>query len=108
METKNVSIASSPEQQNPQAEQDKNLKKSLGKITHKLLVMSGKGGVGKTSTSVNLSLALASKGFKVGDHGSRRPVWIYPAWETGLQVSVSRRKLAQAVRAIEQEIATKQ
>jgi Mrp family chromosome partitioning ATPase len=66
METKNVNIASSPEPQDPQAEQDKHVKASLGKIAHKLLVMSGKGGVGKTSTSVNLSLALASKGFKVG------------------------------------------
>lgn len=66
METKNVNIANSPNQQDPQAEQDKNVKASLGKITHKLLVMSGKGGVGKTSTSVNLSLALASRGFKVG------------------------------------------
>jgi Mrp family chromosome partitioning ATPase len=28
--------------------------------------MSGKGGVGKTSTSVNLSIALANKGFRVG------------------------------------------
>ncbi len=55
--------------QNPQqlqAEQDAAVKESLGKIKHKILVMSGKGGVGKTSTSVNLSIALANKGFKVG------------------------------------------
>ncbi len=55
--------------QNPQqlqAEQDAAVKYSLGKIKHKILVMSGKGGVGKTSTSVNLSIALADKGFKVG------------------------------------------
>ncbi len=49
-----------------QAEQDAAVKESLGKIKHKILVMSGKGGVGKTSTSVNLSIALADKGFKVG------------------------------------------
>ncbi len=49
-----------------QAEQDAAVKESLGKIKHKILVMSGKGGVGKTSTSVNLSIALANKGFKVG------------------------------------------
>jgi ATP-binding protein involved in chromosome partitioning len=39
---------------------------SLSKIKNKIIVMSGKGGVGKTSVSVNLSLALAQKGFKVG------------------------------------------
>lgn len=39
---------------------------SLNKIKHKIIVMSGKGGVGKTSVSVNLSLALAQKGFQVG------------------------------------------
>lgn len=39
---------------------------SLKKIKNKIIVMSGKGGVGKTSVSVNLSLALANKGFKVG------------------------------------------
>ena len=55
--------------QNPQqaqAYQDAAIKKTLGDIKNKILVMSGKGGVGKTSTSVNLSIALANKGFNVG------------------------------------------
>ena len=52
--------------QQAQAEQDEGIKESLGKIKNKILVMSGKGGVGKTSTSVNLSIALANKGFNVG------------------------------------------
>jgi ATP-binding protein involved in chromosome partitioning len=50
----------------PQAEQDAAVEKALGKIKHKFLVMSGKGGVGKTSTSVNLAIALANKGYQVG------------------------------------------
>jgi len=55
--------------QNPQqiqAEQDAAVKSSLDKIKNKIIVMSGKGGVGKTSTSVNLSIALAKKGHNVG------------------------------------------
>ena len=39
---------------------------SLRKIKNKYIVLSGKGGVGKTSTSVNLAMALAKKGFMVG------------------------------------------
>ena len=53
-------------QNNPMAEQAAAVEKSLSKIKHKFLIMSGKGGVGKTSTSVNLSLALAKLGFQVG------------------------------------------
>lgn len=39
---------------------------ALNQITHKLLVMSGKGGVGKSSVAVSLALTLARQGFQVG------------------------------------------
>jgi ATP-binding protein involved in chromosome partitioning len=42
------------------------LQRKLAKIKHKLIVMSGKGGVGKSSVAVYLALALAQKGYRVG------------------------------------------
>ncbi|MCW7753606.1 Mrp/NBP35 family ATP-binding protein [Desulfobotulus sp. H1] len=50
----------------PVDEKEAMMKESLGKIRHKLLVMSGKGGVGKSSLATNLAVALAEKGFKTG------------------------------------------
>jgi ATP-binding protein involved in chromosome partitioning len=45
---------------------DLKLKNKLSAIKHKVMVLSGKGGVGKSSVSVNLAVALAMNGMKVG------------------------------------------
>lgn len=40
--------------------------RNLGHIKHKLIVLSGKGGVGKSTVAANLSLSLSEKGHNVG------------------------------------------
>lgn len=45
---------------------DVQLQEQLWQIRHKLLVMSGKGGVGKTTLAVYLALGLANRGYHVG------------------------------------------
>jgi len=46
--------------------QNKEITETLRHIKNKILVMSGKGGVGKSSVAVYLSVALARRGFRVG------------------------------------------
>jgi ATP-binding protein involved in chromosome partitioning len=48
------------------SEQQRKLKDRMGKIKHKIAVISGKGGVGKSTVTVNLAAAFAQKGHKVG------------------------------------------
>lgn len=47
-------------------EQKNKLHSALSKIGHKIAVMSGKGGVGKSAVTVNLACSFAKKGLKVG------------------------------------------
>lgn len=45
---------------------EENLKRNLEKITHKIVVLSGKGGVGKSSVATNIAMALAQAGKRTG------------------------------------------
>lgn len=47
-------------------EMDVRLREHLARIRHKLIVLSGKGGVGKSTVAVNLAVALAERGLRVG------------------------------------------
>lgn len=49
-----------------QSEEQNLLKERMGKIKHKIAIISGKGGVGKSTVTVNLATAFAQRGFKVG------------------------------------------
>jgi len=46
--------------------QRERLRKRLDPIKHKISVMSGKGGVGKSSVTANMAVCLATQGYKVG------------------------------------------
>ncbi len=48
------------------AAQNQIIKDSLSLVKNKFIVMSGKGGVGKTSVAANLAIALSKKGARVG------------------------------------------
>ncbi len=49
-----------------QKREDEAIKTSLSKIKHKIFILSGKGGVGKSSVSANLAASLSKKGYKTG------------------------------------------
>ncbi len=80
MAENNGSSCSHTGESNPE-ELDKAVQDCLRQIKHKLLVFSGKGGVGKSTVAVNLAKAFADTGAKVGlldidFHGPSVPVML--------------------------------
>jgi len=49
-----------------QEQQDIAIKENMARIKHKIIVMSGKGGVGKSTVATNLAFGLSAAGFEVG------------------------------------------
>jgi ATP-binding protein involved in chromosome partitioning len=62
METENQGCSFSEKKDQQQTE----ITETLGHITNKILVMSGKGGVGKSSVAAYLALVLSKRGYRVG------------------------------------------
>ena len=76
--------------------QEKLLRERLCRIKHRIMVMSGKGGVGKSTVTANLAWALAQRGYQVGlldadIHGPNIP----------LMLGVEGRRLAMSPQGIE-------
>lgn len=49
-----------------QQKEKEQIAEAMGKIKNKIMIMSNKGGVGKSTVAANLARALANKGFKTG------------------------------------------
>jgi Mrp family chromosome partitioning ATPase len=63
---KDKSPVQGPQQETQHELDQETLNKRMGKIQHKIMVLSGKGGVGKSTVAANLAITLALDGYHVG------------------------------------------
>jgi ATP-binding protein involved in chromosome partitioning len=61
-----MSEGKGPEKKDERKLQQNAVEASMAKVKHKIMVMSGKGGVGKTTVAANLAFALGMQGLDVG------------------------------------------
>jgi len=74
-----------PGETNEQWKERQTINQRLCQIKHKIMVMSGKGGVGKSTVAANLAFALSQRGFNVGlmdvdIHGPNIPKMLGIEW----------------------------
>ncbi len=62
----NSACPSQSGQKSQEEQQQEMIQTTLAKIKNKIFILSGKGGVGKSSVSANLAASLSAKGFKTG------------------------------------------
>jgi ATP-binding protein involved in chromosome partitioning len=63
---KGISTAEGSQQKTQHELDQETLDKRMGEIQHKIMVLSGKGGVGKSTVAANLAITLALDGYHVG------------------------------------------
>jgi ATP-binding protein involved in chromosome partitioning len=62
----NVTVDKGAEKTQAMDDDPLHIKENLKRVKHRIVVFSGKGGVGKTTVAVNLAFALSKRGFRVG------------------------------------------